>query len=342
MITIYDIAKRAGVSSATVSRVINGRPDVSRKTRALILSIMDELGYHPNATARGLAMKKSKMIGVFSHDHLHSGLVHPFLQDVLSSFQHIVGAKGYDLLIFTNDSTDTLEENHFEIRARQRDVDGILLFGIARDDKQLEQLVKCGIPCISIDLDIYGPRAGYVTTDNVAGSVLAVQYLYSQGHRQMAFIADIFNSKPGQDRFKGFQQAMRSLGCNINASWITHADFSENGGYEAVNKLIATGSMPTAIVCASDSMAIGAKTALEEFGYTIGRDISIVGYDDILALNYIKPGITTIRQNRNELGRAAALALLELIDNENAVPQIILIPPDIVVRQSVGNLNPSS
>ncbi|GMK37624.1 LacI family transcriptional regulator [Paenibacillus sp. CCS19] len=339
MITIYDIALRAGVSSATVSRVINGRPDVSRKTRAAILAIMDELGYRPSATARGLAMKKSKMIGVFIYDHLHSGLVHPFLQDVLSSFQRIVGDDGYDLLIFTNNSKDVQTENQFELRARQRDVDGILLFGIARDDRQLDRLVECGIPCISIDLDLYGPRAGYVTSDNVAGSTLAVQHLHAMGHRQIAFIADIFNSKPGQDRFKGFQQAMRSLGCTINPNWITQADFSESGGYDAVNKLIATGNMPTAIVCASDSMAIGAKHVLEENGFTIGKDISIIGYDDISALSYIRPGITTIKQNRMEMGKAAAKALLELIDNENAVPPILLIPPDLVMRQSVNDLN---
>lgn len=339
MITIYDVARRAGVSSATVSRVINGRPDVSGKTRAAILAIMDELGYRPNATARGLAMKKSMMIGVFSYDHLYSGLVHPFLQDVLSSFQHIVGAEGYDLLIFTNNSKDALLENHLEMRARQRDVDGILLFGISREDKQLEMLVNSGIPCVSIDLDIYGPRAGYVTSDNVAGSALAVQYLHSQGHTKIAFIADIFNSKPGQDRFKGYQQAMRSLGCKWNSNWITQADFSENGGYDALNKLIASGDMPTAIVCASDSMAIGAKDALEEHGYRIGKDISIIGYDDISALKYIKPGITTIKQNRSQMGRAAAEALLELIDNEHAVPQIILIPPDLVIRQSVAPLS---
>lgn len=337
--TIYDIAKRAGVSAATVSRVINGRSDVSSKTRTAILTIIDELGYRPNATARGLAMRKSKLIGVFSYDHLDSGLVHPFLQDVLSSFQHVVGAKGYDLLIFTNNSKDAIADNHFEIRARQRDVDGILLFGIAREDKRLAQLVKCGIPCISIDLDMYGPRAGYITSDNVAGSVLAVQYLHSKGHRQIAFIADIFNSKPGQDRFMGFQQAMRSLGCLINLNWIMQADFSETGGYEAAHKLIALENMPTAIVCASDSMAIGAKNALEEHGYAIGRDISIIGYDDISALHYIKPGITTIKQNRNEMGKAAARALLELIDNGSAVPQIILIPPDLVIRQSVSNLH---
>lgn len=342
MITIYDIASRAGVSSATVSRVINGRPDVSGKTRAAILAIMDELGYRPNATARGLALKKSKMIGVFIYDHLHSGLVHPFLQDVLSSFQHIVGDEGYDLLIFTNNSKDAQTENQYEQRARQRDVDGILLFGIARDDRQLDRLVECGIPCISIDLDLYGPRAGYVTSDNVAGSILAVQHLHAKGHRHIAFIADIFNSKPGQDRFKGFQQAMRSLECTINPNWITQADFSESGGYDAVAKLIASGNMPTGIVCASDSMAIGAKHVLEENGFTIGKDISIIGYDDIAALSYIRPGITTIKQNRMEMGKAAAQALLELIDNESAVPQILLISPDLVVRQSVHDLNPSS
>jgi LacI family transcriptional regulator len=261
------------------------------------------------------------------------------LQDVLSSFQRIVGDEGYDLLIFTNNSKDEQIEHQYELRARQRNVDGILLFGIARDDKRLNRLVECGIPCISIDLDLYGPRAGYVTSDNVAGSTLAVQHLHSKGHTQIAFIADIFNSKPGQDRFKGFQQAMRTLGCSIHSSWITQADFSEAGGYKAVQRLIASGSMPTAIVCASDSMAIGAKNVLEDHGYAIGKDISIIGYDDISALTYIKPGITTIKQNRIEMGKAAAQALLELIDNENAVPQIILIPPDIVVRQSVRDLN---
>ncbi|WP_426451317.1 LacI family DNA-binding transcriptional regulator [Paenibacillus sp. S-38] len=340
MTTIYDIAKRAGVSSATVSRVINEHRDVSEKTRQNVKSIMAELDFRPNATARGLATKSSQLIGVFFQDHLLTGLKHPFLQDVLSSFEVVAGEKGYDLLLFANYSAESTD--NYEARARRRDVDGLLLFGISKTDPNVSTIIKSQIPCISIDMDLYGPRTGYLASDNVGGAILAIDHFVENGHRDIAFFADIYNSKPGLDRLIGYQQAMNKHGLPYPSEWTLHSDFSEQGGYEAAQRLLSLKKRPTALFCASDTMALGAMEALSMAALVVGQDISIIGFDDIAILKYLRPGLTTIRQNREEIGRRAAQALFDMIHCPQSHPPILTVPTELVIRESVACLIPSS
>ncbi|GGI97799.1 LacI family transcriptional regulator [Alicyclobacillus cellulosilyticus] len=339
MVTIYDIAKRAGVSPATVSRVLNGYPDVSLKTRAKVQKITQELGYQPSAMARGLATKRSMTIGAFVKVGPDDGLRHPVFQEVLTAFQHVVGEKGYDVLFFSQNGP-ALQREGYEAVARYRNVDGLLVLGMPRTDPGVIALSTCGIPCMSIDLDLIGPRAGYVTSDNVGGAIQAVEFLVQHGHRAIAFIGDKFATKPGHDRLIGFQRAVQEFRLPFRPDWVLDGDFTEIGGYQAVSRLLEMSELPTAIFCASDLMAIGAMRAIRDRGLRVGEDISVIGFDDIRPASMVTPGLTTIRQRSEELGRRAAQALLRMIEEPTALPSVITVATELVVRETVRPVVP--
>ncbi|WP_010283118.1 LacI family DNA-binding transcriptional regulator [Bacillus timonensis] len=333
--TIYDIAKKAGVSASTVSKVLNGRSDVGKKTVEKVKRITEELGYYPNSIARGLATKKSKTVGVFFRDHLNTGFRHPFLQDILASFKDVVGEHGYDLIFFTNNHPDNQVET-FEARARHRNVDGLFLLGVPRTDKNLDTLVRSGIPCMSVDLDLIGPRANYLCSDNIGGAVSAVDYLVSMGHKKIAFITDFFSTKPGQDRLLGYNQAMEKHKLPIEKKWIKRSDFTEKGGYQSTMELLEDSQSPSAIFCAGDMMAIGAMKAIQNKGLEVGTDISVIGFDDLSLLSYVSPSLTTVRQKKEIMGETAAAELLKLMDDSNYQASPFTIDTELIIRDTVS------
>lgn len=337
MTTIYDIARQAGVSATTVSKVLNGYPDVSVKTREKVQKITAALGYQPSAAARGLVTRRSMSIGVFYQDHTAYGFRHPFLHDIIASFQDIVGESGYDLLFFSKVHGTNIPRG-FEARARHRDVDGLFLLGVPRTDPGLQSLSRSRIPIISVDLDLIGSRASYLASDNVGGAKRAVEFLFENGHRRIGFVGDRYGTKPGHDRTLGFHQALQELSLPFRAEWVLEGDFSEASGYEAMTKILSTEDRPTALFLASDMMAIGAMRALFEAGMKPGEDISLIGFDDVDLARYVTPGLTTIRQNKDEMGRLAAIELLELMRNPNKPPSVITVETELVARQSVKNL----
>ncbi len=335
MATIYDIAKKAGVSAATVSKVLNGYSDVSAKTVSKVTKICEEMGYRPNSVARGLATKRSSTIGIFFTDHLNSGFRHPFLQDILASFKEVVGQAGYDLVFFSDDSPSNKSNTFFE-RARHRNVDGVFLMGVPRTDPNLHSLAHSNIPCMAIDLDLLGSRAGYITSDNIGGAIKAVDYLIQMGHTEIAFISDVFSTKPGQDRLIGFRAAMQTHHIPIQSNWILHADFTEQGGYTAGLRLLEKGKVPTALFCAGDMMALGAIKALNDKGIRVPEDLSVIGFDDLALLKYFKPGLTTMRQNKALLGQRAGTELLKMMKDTNYYPSSSsLIETELVIRDTV-------
>jgi LacI family transcriptional regulator len=338
MVNIYDIAKKAGVSAATVSKALNGQKDVGLKTREKIKEISRELGYQPSANAQGLATKKTKTIGVFFQDHLNSGFRHPLFQDILSSFKDVVGSRGYDLVFFANHNAENGLEG-FDARARHRGVEGLLLYGVARTDPNLVNLAKSKIPCVSMDLDLLGPAAGYVASDNVDGAMQAMNYLVEMGHRDIAYISDINFSKPGHDRLIGYQNALRNHGIPIHSNWIASADFSEKGGYQAAQELLNCEMLPTAIFCSSDVMALGVMEYMRESDLKAGQDISIIGFDDISLLKYVTPGLTTVRQKKEKMSRLAAEELFKIIHVPDHTPSIITVETELIIRDTVKRMN---
>lgn len=335
MVTIYDIAKQAGVSAATVSKVLNGYQDVSQRTRAKVQKVADELGYFPNASARGLVTKRSMLIGVFVQDPTNGGLLHPFFQHVVASFKDGVGEQGYDLLFFASDQGEDMD---YVRRAKQRSVDGVLLFGIRNSDPKLGPLVQSNIPCIGIDIDILGRRAGYVMSDNALASEKMVEYLISNGHSEIGYVGAYLNDRAGHDRLLGFHNTMSRHGLPVRSEWIQEGDFTELSGYQAMEAILRNRRLPTAVYFSGDMMAIGGMNALRDHGLEPGVDVSVCGFDDIALASYVSPGLTTMRQQRSEMGRTAARQLLNLIENPLQPPKVITVPTELVVRESVRSI----
>ncbi|ACL69183.1 LacI family DNA-binding transcriptional regulator [Halothermothrix orenii] len=336
MVTIKDIARIAGVSTATVSRVINNYPQVNEKTKKKVLEVMKENNYRPNSVARSLSTSRSYTIGIFFTDHFDTGLRHPFFREVIYGLEKIFGQKGYDILYFTKRNWD--DKCSYVDKCRDRHVDGVVLMGVSREDTNLPQLLDSGIPTVFIDVDIIGKRASYVTLNNTDGAKMAVNYLYSLGHTKIGMIMGISSTKIAHDRFLGYQMALKDLSLSYNPDWVLNGLFSEEGGYRAMNKFLKMIDRPTAIFCQSDTMAIGAMKAIKEAKMNVPGDFSIIGFDDIEISKYVKPALTTIRQDKVKLGRAAGKLLLNIINNDLDGYKPVILPVKLIKRKSCAKL----
>jgi LacI family transcriptional regulator len=326
--TIRDVAERSGVSVATVSRVFNDYPDVSRATRERVLAAARELEYAPSAAARTLVGQRSQLVGVglFTGEE-HPDIEHPFFQDVLVGLKHGVGARGYDVLLFA-----TEQPGGYLRRARHHRVDGVVLWGVDRNDPELPALVAAGVPLVTVDLVVEGPRATWVSSDSVEGARLAVRHLHDLGHTRIATIAGLPDTKPGGDRLRGYRVELAARGLEAIERV---GDFYAESGEAAMRELLELPDPPTAVFAASDMMALGAITAIAAVGLRVPEDISVVGFDDIAAARLAQPRLTTIRHDKVGLGLAAAAALVDEIERPGAAaPAPVTLPVELVVRES--------
>jgi LacI family transcriptional regulator len=335
MTTIRELAKLSGVSVATVSRVFNGYDDVSPETRERVLRLADELDYTPTAAARTLVMQRSSLVGVvLATGADHPDLQHPFFQEVLVALRHRLGESGFDLLLLASEHED--EARSYMSRCRAHRVDGVVLMGVDRHDPDVRKLARSDIPCIAVDLDLVGPRAGYVVSDNHAGAAEAVRYLHSQGHSRIATITGMMTTKAGVDRLVGFRSELERLNLPYRNEYVQEGDFYVDSGSEATRTLLALPEPPTAIFAASDLMAVGALRAATEAGRSVPRDLSLVGFDDIQLARHLQPALTTIRQDKAGLGIAAAEAVLRMIEGNGAAPPVVTLPVELVERASTA------
>lgn len=337
MTTIRDLARLAGVSIATVSRVLNNYPDVNEETRQKVMRLVEELNYRPSATARSLVTRRSNIIGVFFlRDHVNTMVLHPFFQEVLVGFKRVVGAAGFDLLFFTHQNPG---ETYFSYTKRclHRQVDGVVLMGVERHEPGVVELAASGIPCVSIDVDVLGKRAGYVISDNRQGARLAVRHLGQLGHRRIALINGVAISRVGHDRALGYREALEELGLAYRPEYVRDFDFTWEHGYSAMQELLELPEPPTAVFAAADLTAIGAMRAIQERGLRVPDDIAVVGFDDIQMAGMVHPPLTTIRQDKEGLGRVAGEALVRMIESPGYSPPVVTMPVELVVRESCGS-----
>ncbi len=332
MASIREVARLSGVSVATVSRVLNGTATVREETRQRVLERVRELDYVPNAAARTLVRRRSQVIGVVVNTgDAHPDLKHPFFGDVLVGLKQALGASRYDLLLFT-------EREGFLRRAVHHQLDGLVLMGVDRRDPDLRGVLDRGLPAMNVDLDVYGRRAGYVMSDNVGGARLATRHLIELDHVRIATITGLSNTKPAIDRLRGYREELRAHRLPDRTTYVREGDFYSGSGDEQTRRLLALPRPPTAIFAASDEMAIGAVSAIHDAGLSVPGDISVVGFDDIESASLLRPPLTTIRQNKTALGRAAGESLVRLIEDEHAEPPRIALPVELVERSSAAPL----
>ena len=271
------------------------------------------LDYAPSAAARTLVRRRSQLIGVvlFTGNE-HPDIGHPFFQNVLVGLKHGIGSRGYDVLLFATEQPDSSSDgaHAYLRRARHHHVDGIVLMGVDRSDPEVLRLLEADIPVIGVDLDVSGPRASYVSSDNVGGARIAVRHLYELGHRRIATIAGPEDTKPGADRLLGFRAELQALGLENLHGYEQAGDFYSESGEAAMRALLALPEPPTAVFAAADLMAVGAIKAAREADVDVPTDLAVVGFDDIQLASLLEPSLTTVRQDSVGLGQATARALL--------------------------------
>lgn len=333
-LTIRDIAQMSGVSRGTVSKVINNYDGVSVQTKRKVLKVIEETGYQPTFSARSLATKKSSLIGLIYAGKINVEYNHPFFNEVISSFQKTLGMMGYDIIIFSNEMFDK-ESVDYLARARHFRLDGCLIIAGEEVEEAVSELDKSDIPCLGIDLELTGQNSSYVMTDNFKVSKLAVEYLYLNSIRDVGYIAGRDSSEISNQRLEGFLQTMSQFGITPQPQWIKHGTFFESSGYEAMEQILRGDTLPGAIIAASDMMALGAMRAIKDYGFSIPQDIQVIGCDDVEACRYMEPALTTIKQDKQKIGRLAAIKLNDLINGVTGL-RPSLVDPELVVRNSSG------
>lgn len=334
MTTIYDISRETGFSPTTVSKALNNYPDVSEKTKKLILQKASEMGYIPNSHARILTTKKSWTIGILFDEKLNVGMKHPFFNAIIESFKKSVEARGYDLLFISKDiGGDKISYlDHCKIRA----VDGVIIITSKPNDEEIQEIINSDFPCVVVDNECR--RTSSVHSDDIEGCCLVAKYLYSLGHRKIANIYGSLDTFSGNIRYNEFKNALEELGVEIRDEYFVDGGyFSFDGGYNAMKTLLELEDKPTAVFAAGDFMAIGAISAIKEKGLNVPEDISVIGYDDLEISRYITPKLTTIRQNTDLIGENAADILINLIDKKSSRTSVI-VPVELVVRDSCKSL----
>lgn len=339
MATSEEVARLAGVSRATVSRVLSGTVKVSEGTRRRVEEAAAQLGYQPDVAAQSLSGARSKTIalGFFSNDMWAlSQLTRPqyhFHLDVLRHIEAAAAKAGYDLLLPSR-PTSTSSDGYVRL-LRSRRVAGTIMVACPPDDVRIQALVESQLPTVFIDSIGSGSRATYVTSDNTEGAKRITEHLLDLGHRRIARVTGTETDPSGHDRLTGIRQALAARGVPEDPGLIGGSDWSIEGAYHATLELLERGRDFTAVIAESDMMAIGILRALHEHGLRVPQDVSVTGFDDIDLSQFTAPPLTTVRQDAEAIGTRAMEALLSIIDGAQA-PQPIVLPTEIVIRDSTS------
>lgn len=313
-LTIQDIARLAGVSKATVSRVLNQKPDVKPATRERILRIVDEHDFVPSITASGLAGGRPHMIGV-----LAPALTWPFIPEIVQGVAERVEQSSHELTLYTT----AHEQGHSLLLERILDtrlVAGLLAVTPGPFSQNLIHLYEQGVPVVLIDDQHLPPNAPWVWVDNRQGAYEAVRYLLDLGHRKIAHIKGPGAYQCSIDRYQGYKQALIEAGITPRPELVMQGDFLVASGRSAANTLFAGPERPSAIFAANDHMAWGVLEAAEAWGLRVPEELSVIGFDDMAPSAHKRPPLTTVSQPFHEIGRRAAELLLWQIDARRAAP----------------------
>ena len=335
MPTIYDLAKATGFSPATVSKAFNGYAEVSQKTKDKILKMADEIGYVPNLTAQSLKTNRSYLVGVIFSEDAGIGLDHQFFSIVLESFRKEIGLFGYDT-IFINKSLGNKEIGYLD-HCKYRNVDGVVIITAEPGDMDVTKLLASNIKCVTTDTAY--ENVPYVTSDNIGGGRMAVKYLYEMGHRRIAHLAGPIVTWSAGERLVGYMTGLMEVGLPFVESYLGESVlFDYDEAYGATLKMFGQytdETRPTAVFVSADIMTLAVIRALKSLGLRVPEDVSIIGFDDIALAKHVTPALTTIKQDKERIGKKLAEILFELIKGEVLVMDIPRLPVEVIERESV-------
>ncbi|WP_238650913.1 LacI family DNA-binding transcriptional regulator [Paenibacillus piscarius] len=335
-ITIYDIAKEAQVSVATVSRVLNNTAPVKESTREIIMAVIEKHQFQPNALARSLLKKETGTIAMILPD-----ITNPFFPEVFWGAENVAREKRYTFFLCDTAGEHSRESEYLSI-LREKRVDGIIFLGgrinLTQCPPELSQEVvelAKHVPIVLVNGNL--PRSGLhrIYTDEEEGAALATQHLLDLGHRRIAFLGGMEETSTTQMKLKAVRMKLKEHGLTLRKDWTLFHDFSIEGGRTLMDRMLEQGERPTAVLCVNDFTAIGALKSAVEHGLRIPEDLSIVGFDNSPLSRAVIPELTTVSQNTNRLGELSVEMLHELISGGNPRKRTVL-QPQLVVRASTG------
>ncbi len=327
--TIYDVARLAGVSTATVSRALNDSGQIAPGTRSTIDAAVAQLGYRPNTIARSLVTKATQTIALLLPD-----IGNPFYAALVSGIQQQALKSGHTMLLCMTEGNAEQEEQYLSL-LRAKQVDGALVDGLVLPPERIARFVEDGFPIVCLDRDVASPSVPLVQVDNRAGAQLAIDHLLSLGHRRIAHVTGA-PTRIAEERLAGYGASLAAVGLAVDGRLVARGGFTEEGGYTATKRLLAAGTEPTAVFAANDLSALGTIRAIAEQGGRVPGDVSVVGFDDLRLASFTSPPLTTVRQPALEIGEHAAQILLDLIRGRPPAQLRFLHAPTLIVRGSTA------
>lgn len=336
-----DIARKAGVSRATVSRVINNKGYVHAETRARVTQVIEQEQFIPNPAARMLVTQRTNIIGIVA-PYLPSTSFdeYRYLSALIQGVTRVTHERDFDVLLWLEQPNDP--DGHFYRRLLQnRLMDGLLLGVVKKNDPLLLHLIHQKIPFVAVDRPMeYQDQVSYVTVDNLSGTREAVRHLVALGRRRIATITGRQDHPDGIERLMGYQQILEEAGIPYDPALVHHGDFSAPAGYHGMKALLAC--QPDAVFASSDATALGALQAIEEAGLRVPDDIAVVGFDDLPLAVTVTPKLTTVHHPVIDKGERAATLLLDMIEGKVTGVHQEFLPAYLVVRESCGVVRTST
>jgi LacI family transcriptional regulator len=328
-ITIKHVAEAAGVSTATVSRVLSGKSPVSEEVRKRVLSAVESLEYRPNALARSLREETTKTLGL-----VVSNVMNPFFTAVARAVEDAASKKGYSVILCNADEDADKEDFYLEVLLQKR-VDGLIISPARNKSRQLSGLVRAGVPVIFVDRSIEGLGIPAIRVDGRKAIEDLVEYFVRLGHERLAIVSGPPEVVTGAERLNAFLDSVRKRRVTIPEEYVRLGDFRRESGRRAMRELLQLRQQPTAVLVVNNLMCLGALQAAREAGCRIPEDISIASFDDVTWFELMEPPITAIAQPTQELGVMAAQMLLEQLE-EDRKPESRTLEAELVIRGSCG------
>jgi LacI family transcriptional regulator len=327
-VTMTDVAREAGVSTMTVSRVVNDKGEISAATRSRVVEVIERLGYRPSSIARGLATKRTGTLGFVVPD-----VSNPFFSDIARGVEDEAYDQGYNVFL-CNTKEDPVREKAVLESLEEKRVDGLLLCSSRLEDDALHAAVKHYPATVLINRHLDGGNVGAVLVDDELGSRLATEHLLRAGHTRVGFLAGPAASRSGHLRAAGYRAPLEAAGLPPNGGWVRHCAADVDGGRAVALDLLSEHPEVSALLCYNDLVAVGALQACYDLGRSVPADVAIVGCDDIPLAALVTPALTTCRAPRYDLGARAAEMLLERIQGASESFGHVMLKPELIVRAS--------